>query len=172
MKSESEKKQEAPKKVKWISTKLLDDVFSDEVAMFKSHFKIDYEGYKKRLWEANPDVHKLLIKAADLEEARDLLYTYLDKSERHVFDVDNDLHILEKSTVREAIRVFRSIIGPINETRTKFSALECLWKMAHNKESELSHSVSVGFIMEFINLFRGVTGKSNIYLENAQVKKG
>lgn len=172
MKSEPEKKQDAPKKVKWVSTKLLDDVFSDEVAMFKSHFKIDYEGYKKRLWEANPDVQKLLVKAANLEEARDLLYTYLDKSERRVFDVDNDLHILEKSTVREAIRVFRSILGPINEMRTKFSALKCLWKMAHNKEAELENPVSVGFLMEFINLFRGVTGKSNIYLENAQVKKG
>ena len=30
----------------------------------------------------------------------------------------------------------------------------------------------MGFILEFINLFRGVTGRSNIYLENAQVKKG
>lgn len=172
MKSNSEKKQEKAKHVKRVSTKLLDDVFSDEVAMFKSHFKIDYEGYKKRLWESNPDIHKLLKKAVQLEEARDALYTYLEKSERHVFDIDNDLHILEKSTVREAIRVLRSILGPINEHRTKFSALEYLWKMAHDKEAELKQEISVGFIMEFINLFRGIMGKSNIYMENAQVKKG
>jgi lysine 2,3-aminomutase len=89
-----------------------------------------------------------------------------------VFAVDNDLHILEKSTVRECIRVFRSIIGPINEFRTEFSALESIWKLANNKRSDLKSDISVGFILEFINLFRGVTGKSNIYLENIQVKKG
>jgi lysine 2,3-aminomutase len=47
-----------------------------------------------------------------------------------------------------------------------------LWKLAQDKRNELKDKISVGFIMEFINLFRGVTGKSNIYLENAQVKKG
>lgn len=172
MKSEKQKKPETPKKVKYISTQLLDDVFSDEVAMFKPHFKIDYASYKVRLWESNPDIESLLKKASGLEEARDLLYAYLERSERRVFDVDNDLHILEKSTVREAIRVLRSIIGPINEMRTKFSALQCLWKMAHDQEAELESQVSVGFLMEFINLFRGITGKSNIYLENTPVKKG
>ena len=100
------------------------------------------------------------------------MYNYLEKAERKVFTLDNDLHILEKSTVRECIRVFKSIIGPINEFRTEFSALDSLWKLAQNKRDELKDKISVGFILEFINLFRGVTGKSNIYLENAQVKKG
>jgi len=89
-----------------------------------------------------------------------------------VFAVDNDLHILEKTTVRECIRVFRSIIGPINEVRTEFSALDSLWKLAGGRREELETEVSVGFLMEFINLFRGVIGKSNIYLENGEVKRG
>lgn len=100
------------------------------------------------------------------------MYSYLEKSERKIFEIDNDLHILEKSTVRESIRVFRSIIGPINEFRTEFSAIDSLWKLARNKRNELKTIISVGFILEFINLFRGVTGKSHIYLENAEVKKG
>jgi lysine 2,3-aminomutase len=54
----------------------------------------------------------------------------------------------------------------------EFSALDSLWKLARNKKDELQSKISVGFILEFINLFRGVTGKSNIYLENEQVKKG
>ena len=41
---------ESPK-VKWLSTKLLDDVFTDEVSLFKPHFEVDYEGYIQRLWE-------------------------------------------------------------------------------------------------------------------------
>ena len=178
-KTDSEKKKnpttksssEVPK-LKWISTRLLDDVFTDEVSLFKPHFEVNYEAYIQRLWDSNPDIYEILKDSSDLETARDSMYIYLEKAERKVFAVDNDLHILEKSTVRESIRVFRSIIGPINEFRTEFSALESLWKLAQNKLEELKDKISVGFILEFINLFRGVTGKSNIYLENAQVKKG
>lgn len=177
--TDSEKKKAAEKKspseapkLKWLSTKLLDDVFTDEVSLFKPHFEVDYEGYIHRLWESNPEIYEILKNSKDLEAARDSMYNYLEKAERKVFAIDNDLHILEKSTVRECIRVFRSIIGPINEFRTEFSALDSLWKLAQNKRDELKDKISVGFILEFINLFRGVTGKSNIYLENAQVKKG
>jgi len=159
-------------KLKWVSTRLLDDVFTDEVGLFKPHFEVDYDAYIQRLWDSNPEIYKLLKNSTDLETARDALYIYLEKAERKIFAVDNDLHILEKSTVRESIRVFRSIIGPINEFRTEFSALDSLWKHAKDKRDDLKDKISVGFILEFINLFRGVTGKSNIYLENAQVKKG
>ncbi|MFH1296167.1 MAG: KamA family radical SAM protein [Bacteroidota bacterium] len=157
---------------KWVSTRLLDDVFTDEVSLFKPHFEVDYEGYLQRLWESNPEIYELLKKSESLEDARENLYSYLEKAERKVFQVDNDLHILEKSTVRESIRVFRSVIGPVNEFRTEFSALDCLWKLARNHRDEMTGKISAGFLMEFINLFRGVTGKSNIYLENDQVKKG
>ncbi|NNJ51835.1 MAG: KamA family radical SAM protein [Ignavibacteriaceae bacterium] len=170
-KSSPKSSNDAPK-LKWLSTRLLDDVFTDEVSLFKPHFEVDYEGYIQRLWDSNPEIYQLLKNANELEEARNLMYTYLEKAERKVFEVDNDLHILEKSTVRESIRVFRSIIGPINEFRTEFSAVDSLWKLAQNKRDDLKDKISVGFIMEFINLFRGITGKSNIYLENAQVKKG
>ncbi len=177
--TDSEKKKASSKKtptetpkLKWLSTKLLDDVFTDEVSLFKPHFEVDYEGYIQRLWDSNPDIYEILKNSNDLEAARDSMYNFLEKAERKVFTLDNDLHILEKSTVRECIRVFRSIIGPINEFRTEFSALDSLWKLAQDKRSELKDKISVGFILEFINLFRGTTGKSNIYLENAQVKKG
>jgi lysine 2,3-aminomutase len=159
-------------KLKWVSTRLLDDVFTDEVSLFKPHFEVNYEAYLQRLWESNRDIYELLAMANDLETARENLYNYLEKAERKVFAVDNDLHILEKSTVRECIRVFKSIIGPINEFRTEFSALESLWNLARKRSNDLKNKISVGFILEFINLFRGVTGKSNIYLENVQVKKG
>ena len=158
-------------KLKWLSIKLLDDVFTDEVSLFKPHFEVNYEAYIQRLWDSNPDIYEILKQSSDLEAARDSMYNYLEKAERKVFAVDNDLHILEKSTVRECIRVFRSVIGPINEFRTEFSALDSLWKLAQDRRDELKNKVSVGFLLEFINLFRGVTGKSNIYLEDEQVKK-
>jgi lysine 2,3-aminomutase len=152
-------------------TKIIDDVFTDEISLFKPRFEVDYEAYLQRLWKANPEIHSILKDASDLESARDNLYSYLEKAEREIFEVDNDLHILEKATVREGIRVFKSIIGPINEYRTGVSALNILWKLAQNKKKDLGTEVSVGFLMEFINLFRSVIGKSNIYIENSEVKK-
>ena len=175
MPKESEKrgkKSTSKSKVKWLSTKILDDVFTDEVSLFKPHFDVDYEMYLQRLWDSNPEIYRILKNANNLEAARDALFSYLERAEREVFAVDRELHILERSTVRVCIRVFKSILGPINEFRTEFSALDSLWKLARGKRGELKSKISVGFILEFINLFRGVTGKSNIYLEDAQVKKG
>jgi len=176
-----EKKEEMPgrepphlpeEQVKLVGTKIIDDVFTDEIALLKPRFEVDYEAYLKRLWEANPEIQNLLKAAPDIEAARDSLYSYLESAERAIFDLENDLHILEKATVRECIRVFKSIIGPINEFRTGTSALGILWKLARDRREELETEVSVGFLMEFISLFRGVTGRSNIYLEDEEVKKG
>jgi lysine 2,3-aminomutase len=166
-----EKKDSAQEALKRVGTKIIDDVFSDEISIFKPRFEVDHEAYLERLWEANPEIHAVLVGAPDLESARDGMYSYLEKAERKIFDVDNDLHILEKATVREGIRVFKSIIGPVNEYRTGVSALEILWSLARNEREKLNTEVSVGFLMEFINLFRSVIGKSNIYLENNEVKK-
>ncbi len=155
-----------------IRTKIIDDVFTDAVDMVKPRFEVNYEAYLDRLWEANPDIYKILKNSKDLETARESMYNYLWSCERRIFDIDNDFHILEKSTVRESIRSFKSIIGPINEYRTKSSALKCLWRLADGKRKELDGDVSVGFLMEFINLFRGISGKSNIYYEEKEAKKG
>jgi len=155
-----------------LSTKIIDDVFTDEIGLIKPRFEVDYEAYLVRLWEANPEIHAILKDAKELEEARERLYDYLWRAERSIFDLENDFHILEKGTVRECIRVFKSIIGPINEHRTGFSALQTLWTLARRKKEKLPEEVSVGFLMEFINLFRGVAGKSNIYQETGEVKRG
>jgi lysine 2,3-aminomutase len=159
------------KTLKRFSTKIIDDVFTDEISFFKPKFEVHYDTYVKRLWEANPELHKILKSAADLEAARDGLFSYLEMAERKIFAVDNDLHILEKATVREGIRAFKSIIGPVNEYRTGVSALKILWNLSQNKREDIKTEVSVGFLMEFINLFRSVIGQSNIYLENGEVKK-
>ena len=162
----------AAKSRQHIHIRIIDDVFTDAVEVIKPKFEVDYDAYLDRLWQANHDIFQCLKNATDLENARDSLYSYLERAERDIFKLDNDLHILEKSTVRECIRVFKSIIGPINEYRTGVSALECLWKLAQGKQTDLAQEVSVGFLTEFINLFRGVAGKSNIYFESKIAKKG
>lgn len=157
---------------KIMKTKIIDDVFTDETDVIKPRFEVDLEAYLDRLWQANPDLHGILKRSADLEKARNAVFKYIERAERDIFSLDNDLHILEKATVRECIRAFKSIIGPVNEYRTQFSALDILWKLARGKHEGANQDVSPGFLMEFINLFRGVAGRSNIYFEAVEAKKG
>jgi len=168
---QKKKKEKAVKMKEFIRSQIVDDVFSDPFEMAKLQFVVDYDAYLKLLGEANPEIYQQLKNADTLEQARDSMYNYLDRVERDIFTLENDLHFLEKATVRECIRVFKSIIGPVNEHRTSFSALETLWKLAHNKREELSYDISAGFLLEFINLFRGIAGKSNIYYESHEVHK-
>lgn len=160
-----------PREKPLLSTKIIDDVFTDEITLLKPRFAVDDTVYRQRLWEANPEIYQILQNAPDLEAARDQLFTYLEKAERQVFALENDLHILEKSVVRHSISVFKSIIGPINEKRTGFSALECLRKLARNQGKELDCEVSAGFLMEMIHLFRGVIGQTNIYREDDRLRR-
>ncbi len=159
-----------------LQTRIIDDVFTDAVDTVKPKFQVNIDAYLERLWEASPAISDILKNASDLESVRESIYSYLEKAERRIFDVDNDLHILEKSTVREAIRVLKSIIGPVNEYRTEFSALDLLLKLARKEQktngTENDTNASPGFILEFINLFRGIEGRSNIYFESKQAKKG
>ena len=167
------KKREEDSRAKagYLGTRIVDDVFADAAEMLKTRFEYDYNSYIDMLWNSNPDIRSILESAADLESARDSLYTWLDRAERKIFAVDNDLHILEKATVRECVRVFRSILGPINEKRTETSALRILWELARDREVT-GKDVSIAFLMEFINLFRGVAGMANIYYESEGAKKG
>ncbi len=154
-----------------VKTRIVDDVFTDEVEMLKTKFEIDFNAYVNLLWSSNPRIYDILKEAPDLESAREAMYNYLDRCERKVFDLDNEMHILEKATVRECVRTFKSVIGPINERRTETSALKNLWLLATENE-EMTGKVYIGFLMEFINLFKGVAGAANIYFESEGAKKG
>jgi len=115
------------------------------------------------LWNANPEVLEILKGSTRLEDARENLYEYLNVCEKEVFSSDNNLHPLEKSNIRECVRAFRSIIGPINEKRTQFSAIDVLWRLAREEMDKINYDISRGFILEFVHLFRGIIGNSGMY---------
>jgi len=141
-----------------ISTRIVEDeVFSDILEMEKPRL-IDYDRYAQVPWEGNPELRRLLRQRATSETEQDALYTYFERAERELFALDSQLHILEKGTLRDCIRLFKSIIGSINEKRTAVRALDSLGKLAKGKQSGPDWEVSVGFILEFINLFPGVQG--------------
>ncbi|UCG49021.1 MAG: KamA family radical SAM protein, partial [Phycisphaerales bacterium] len=168
----NERREKGRQEPKTPGTRTLDAGLTDSAATFATALEEDYKTSLERLWQANPDIHRILQEAPDREAARDAVYACLEKSERAIFQTHSDLHILEKATVRDCITVFRSIIGPINELRTEVSALDCLWRLARGMPGKPGQEASVGFLVEFANLFRGVAGKANIYLELSNEKEG
>lgn len=118
------------------------------------------------LWDSNPEIKELLAQSGSVEEARTALYEYVDRTERRIFAIDNETPRLEKANIRECSRVFRSILGPINEVRTATSALTYLWRLARGYSAQDMPEVRVGFLWEFINLFKGIAGNSGIYDES------
>ncbi len=124
------------------------------------------------LWNTNPEILKILQESTCLEDARENLYEHLNLCEKEVFSSDNDLHPLEKSNIRECVRVFRSIIGPINEKRTQFSAIDVLWRLARGEMDKINANISKGFILEFVHLFRGIIGNSGMYYSDDRSTNG
>jgi lysine 2,3-aminomutase len=112
------------------------------------------------LWNHNQEIYNLLQKASTLEEARESFFDYLHKQERSLLEIDNSIFALEKVNIQECLKVLKNIIAPLNEARTKISALQILFDLAHGKETE---ELSEGFLLEFEHLFKGLLGNSGIY---------
>lgn len=123
----------------------------------------DLERYVSILWQASPEIHALLSRAPDLEQARDALYRHIERRERQILSLESDLPGLKQATIRESVRAIRSIIAPCNEEIVEFSALEHVWLLARDERELLPQPVHPGFVMELIYLFRGLEGHSNIY---------
>ncbi|MEJ2422690.1 MAG: KamA family radical SAM protein [Acidobacteriota bacterium] len=150
---------------------LAGDVFHDRFELPPGEIEAIQAEDLSELWMANPRIYRILRRARSLESARERLFDYLNDQERWVFALDNELHPLEKANVRECVRVFMSIIGPINEKRAGFSAVETLWKLARNELDRREVELSRGFVLEFIHLFRGVAGLSGIYSPSGVCRK-
>ncbi len=142
-----------------INNDIFQDRFDARPHAIKGILKTDLP----ELWLSNPDIYEILKQAEDVGAARHMLYGYLNRCEMKVFEADNDYHILEKGTIRECVRAFRSIIGPINEKRTNTSALGYLFRLAKGTPPSDIPELSKDFIAEFVHLFRGVAGLSGIY---------
>lgn len=117
-----------------------------------------------RLWHAEPKIKKILVNSRHVEEARHVIFDYLNRLERDLYNMKSDtyfvnLNIIEKRNAKECIRVLSNTMRTENESLTKSSPLEHLYKLAKDEPGALE-KVSEDFLCEYIALFRGITGKS------------
>ncbi len=132
----------------------------------ESVIRLSKDALLRRLWSADPEIRHILFHAGDIYTARDQLFSYIDDLEERYFDVHHDnklehLHVFEKDNAKECIRVLKNIIRSENEKLTGFSALQTLMDLAHKPKSALT-KVKEGFLAEFMALFRGINGNSEV----------
>jgi len=117
----------------------------------------------QRLWRAAPRIESILRNSRHVEEARFMVFDYLDRLRRDLYNMKADtyyaeLNVVEKRNVRECIRVVSNVFRTENEHLTGTSSLSFLYDLAR-KEEGIFDKVSEGFIMEFLALFLGIRGK-------------
>jgi lysine 2,3-aminomutase len=122
------------------------------------------------MWLTDHYIKKLLRSSGSLHEARDRFFDYLNVLERHYFNVYSDrhfkdMHMLEKNNSKECIRVLKNVIRSENDRLTGFSALQVLYDLARGRAGAL-RKINEGFLAEFIYLFKGINGKSDIFCDD------
>ncbi len=121
------------------------------------------------VWNANPEMKRILLESNTVEEARNKLYDYYNQLDKDFWLRNVDYHALEKMNVRSCLKVMKNMLIPKNEKLSKFSVIEYLWKLA--REQEVEEVPSQGFLYEFLHLFKGTLGKSGLYSENGIVRE-
>lgn len=132
--------------------------------MIKNIVKASKKELVAYLWEIDPNIKKILKNSDRKRKAREKIFEYLNTLDKHYTsiyadDYFKDLHTIEKNNAQECIKVLKNVIRTENERLTQFSALQALINLAKNKKEALYH-VDAGFLCEFINLFKGINGKS------------
>jgi lysine 2,3-aminomutase len=117
-----------------------------------------------QLWKASPWIYSLLNSASSVSDAREKIFEYFNELERTYFNVFSELpnrklHITDRNSAKESIRVFKNILRTENEVITKFSAVKILFGLATGVK-EIIDDVQNGFLLEMIYLFHGISGKT------------
>lgn len=132
-------------------------------AYFSKIMVLSKEELISELWRSNEDIKRILRPTRNLHKVREGLFNYLNDLERHYYNLYSAREYKEfpsanKSNAKECIRVLKNIIRTENEKLSGSSALKTLIELARNGNEPLS-KVSKGFLVEFIFLFRGISGK-------------
>jgi len=117
----------------------------------------------ERVWRAEPVIHDILLESRHVEEARFIIFNYLDRLRRNLYNMKSktyyaDMNVVEKRNARECIRVLSNIMRTENEHLTNTSPLNLLYDLAHSEEQALDN-ITKGFLLEFYTLFLGIRGK-------------
>jgi len=127
----------------------------------------------EQLRSTEPRIWKILKNSRHVEEARHVIFDYLNRLDRDLYNLKSDtyfvnLNIIEKRNAKECIRVLMNTMRSENEYLTKVSPLEALYDIAHGKEKALE-AVTEAFLCDYLALFLGITGKAGKHVRSKEL---
>ena len=114
-----------------------------------------------------PGLAETLTAPGAVEQKRTRVRQLLFDNLQATFEDDPNMSPLSWVLVRDAIRVFHSLLSIRNEDQIKFSLLRYMDDILHREDVTDLPRASLGFFAEVVHLCRGVAGKAKLYDEPA-----
>ncbi|MCP4575041.1 MAG: KamA family radical SAM protein [Deltaproteobacteria bacterium] len=120
-----------------------------------------------RILDTAPALKEAFLSSASIDVQRAKIRDFL--SSLIVTTYDDETPPLEWILVRDAIRVFRTILSPRSEKLVGYSFLQYINDLLYKENFKEIQKPSPDFFAELEHLFRGLMGKSGIYPDKAPV---
>ena len=124
--------------------------------------------YRQRLlkiFDSVPPLKKAILETVSLQKKRILIRKILNDMLIATFDDNTTISPLKWVLTADAIGVLRNIFSLRNEQLAGFSLLQYLLDLVHKKDWEGLEKPSPGFFAELEHLFKGISGKEEVYPE-------
>ena len=120
-----------------------------------------------RILDTAPALKEAFLSSPSIDVQRKKIRDFL--SNLIVTTYDDETQPLEWVLVRDAIRVFRTILSPRSERLVGYSFLQYMHDLLYEENFKKIEKPSPDFFAELEHLFRGLMGKSGIYPDKPPV---
>ncbi len=120
-----------------------------------------------RILDVAPVLKETFLSSSSIDVQRERIRDFL--SSLIVTTYDDETPPLEWILVRDAIRVFRTLLSPRSEKLVGYSLLQYINDLLYKENFKEIEEPSPDFFAELEHLFRGLMGKSGIYPDKAPV---
>ena len=120
-----------------------------------------------RILDVAPVLKEAFLSSSSIDVQREKIRDFL--SSLIVTTYDDETPPLEWILVRDAIRVFRTLLSPRSEKLVGYSLLQYINDLLYKENFKEIEEPSPDFFAELEHLFRGLMGKSGIYPDKAPV---
>ncbi len=120
-----------------------------------------------KILDTVPPLKRILISKSPFQTKRKKILELLAKMLVDSFDENPDVPSLKWILSRDSILVFRNIISRRSAVLAGFSFLKYIDDLIHGKKNDSVVLPSPAFFAELDHLFRGISGRTGVYAENA-----
>ncbi|TFG56859.1 MAG: KamA family radical SAM protein [Methanomassiliicoccus sp.] len=116
------------------------------------------------LWDADPELHGILTRSNEVEQARKAVMRLLVRREEKYHSRECHTEALERSNALICIRIMRNYFSPRNEELSGVSVISHLFDLSRSDCQTVGHPA---FLYDLANVLKGTRAESGIYKEES-----